>query len=122
IPIGQAGNLFQDDGHVFIRKHVDRPIVDRIQDGAFAVAVLSLSEDFFRYWKTAGDQAFSNENPFAEPLRVHSNLSGGLGVFAAFQYDLVPLAAGTESFASVTLADLCTLSGLSLPICPVASR
>ncbi|MBT8399142.1 MAG: DUF4249 domain-containing protein [Rhodothermia bacterium] len=87
---------------------------------AFAVAVLSLSEDFFTYWKTAGDQAFSNENPFAEPLRVYSNISGGLGVFGAFQYQMLPLSTGTETFAGVTLADLCGLSGISLPFCPTA--
>ncbi len=85
---------------------------------AFGVAVLSLSEDFFRYWKTAGDQAFSNENPFAEPLRVHTNVSGGLGIFGAFQYQILPLSTGTQTFAGVTLADLCALSGISLPFCP----
>ncbi len=85
---------------------------------AFAVVLLSLSENFFRYWKDAGDQAFSNENPFAEPLRVHSNLSGGLGVFGGFRYDVLPLSTGPAGTGGLNLADLCVLSGLTLPVCP----
>jgi hypothetical protein len=62
---------------------------------AFAVVVLSVSEAFYSYWTTARKQALANENPFAEPLRVGSNMSGGMGVFAGFQFNLFPIAVDT---------------------------
>ena len=52
---------------------------------AFSVVLLSLSDDLYRYAQTAPQQALFGDNPFAEPLRVHSNMSNGLGVFAGFQ-------------------------------------
>lgn len=85
-----------------------------------AVVMLSVSEDFYRYWETASRQAFTNENPFAEPLRVHANMTAGFGVFAGFQYRIHPLGAGDISVGGYTLGDLCRLVGGQLPIC--ASR
>lgn len=102
---------------------VPRPGAEVVIHRVFAVVLLAVSEDFFRYWKTAGKQAITNENPFAEPLRVHSNMTGGFGVFAGFQYRLFPIGASTLSVAGLTLSDLCSLSGIALPFClgPVPS-
>lgn len=94
--------------------HPDAQVVVR---RVLAVVLLSVSEDFFRYWKTAGRQALTNENPFAEPLRVHSNMTGGFGIFAGFQYRVFPLGAGSVNVAGYGLSDLCGLVGNSLPIC-----
>ncbi len=83
------------------RYDVSDPAQDVQIHRAFAVVVLSVSEDFFRFWKTASEQGFSNENPFAEPLRVHSNMSGGLGVFAGFQFQAYPVAVDTLAYSNV---------------------
>lgn len=80
----------------------------------FALVVLTVSDDFYAYWTTAGRQFLTNENPFAEPLRVASNLSRGFGVFAGLQYRLYPLRAGTFAPAADSL---CGLVGGRLPIC-----
>lgn len=74
---------------------------------AFAVVVLSVSENFFRFWKTAGKQQFVNENPFAEPLRVHSNMSSGAGIFAGFQFAVYPVDADS----------ICGRGSLRIPVC-----
>lgn len=84
---------------------------------AFVVALLSVSEDFYRYWKTANEQALTNANPFAEPLRVHSNVTGGLGVFAGFQYRLLPVSADSPGVGTFHLRDLCRFLGHRLPLC-----
>lgn len=68
---------------------------------AFAIVLLSVSEDFFLHWKTASRQAFTNENPFSEPLRVHSNMTGGLGIFAGFRFGIYPVAADTLALDNV---------------------
>lgn len=58
---------------------------------AFMVVLLSLSDDLYRYAQTAPEQALFGDNPFAEPLRVHSNMSNGLGIFAGFQPSAYPI-------------------------------
>ena len=78
----------------------------------FAVLLLSVSEHFYEYWKTANRQAFTNENPFSEPLRVHSNLNGGLGIFAGFQFRVIPAAVDT-----FTLESTCRQSGVEPSLC-----
>lgn len=76
-----------------------------------------MSDDFYRYWKTASRQAITNANPFSEPLRVYSNLTSGYGVFAGFQYCIFPLGASAYSLGGYTLTDLCRLVGGQLPVC-----
>ena len=58
---------------------------------AFALVVVSTSDDLFAYWTTANRQLTTGQNPFAEPIRVHTNMSNGLGVFGAFQYRILPI-------------------------------
>ena len=58
---------------------------------AFTVVLLSLSDDLYRYAQTAPEQALFGDNPFAKPLRVHSNMSNGLGVFAGSQPTAYPV-------------------------------
>lgn len=83
----------------------------------FAAALLSVSSDFYHYWETANEQAVVNNNPFAEPLRVHSNLDGGLGVFAGFRYRLFPVGADSLGVTRLQLGDLCRFLSSRLPLC-----
>lgn len=102
---------------VDIQYDTPRPEATVVIRRTFAVALLSVSEDFYRYWKTANEQALTNENPFAEPLRVHSNMTGGFGVFAGFQYRLFPVGADSLGTGGVRLDDLCRFLGRRLPLC-----
>jgi hypothetical protein len=49
-----------------------------------SVAVTSLAEDYVRYQQTIALQSQTEGNPFSEPVRIHSNVEGGLGVFAGY--------------------------------------
>ena len=100
-----------------IQYDVPRPDADVLIERGFGIVLLSVSKDFFRHWKTAGKQAFTNENPFAEPLRVHSNMTGGFGVFAGFQYRLLPLGVDGLPVGGYGLSDLCPLVADRLPLC-----
>jgi hypothetical protein len=57
----------------------------------FALVLVTVSKPLFDYWKGADRQIVSNENPFAEPVRIESNMSNGFGVFGGFQYRIYPL-------------------------------
>ncbi len=93
------------------------PKAEIIVQRAFAVVLLSVSKDFYSYWTTAGDQLFTNQNPFSEPLDVHSNVENGLGIFAGFEYQIIPL---TQAGAPSMLAnEACLLIGPYLPVCGV---
>jgi hypothetical protein len=46
------------------------------------VALASLSEENYEYQRTAQLQDEVSRNPFAEAVLVHSNVRGGLGIFA----------------------------------------
>jgi hypothetical protein len=54
----------------------------------FAVLLQPVSEDYYRYRKTADLQDDVGDNPFAEPVQVHSNMSNQFGVFAGYQTQL----------------------------------
>lgn len=52
--------------------------------GVLMVILGTLSEDYYQYARSYS-QFFENQfNPFAEPVMIHSNVDGGLGVFAGF--------------------------------------
>lgn len=50
--------------------------------GKVFVALASLSEENYEYQRTAQLQDEVSRNPFAEAVLVHSNVRGGLGIFA----------------------------------------
>jgi hypothetical protein len=90
--------LFRDDGFDGRRRTLDVEIAYDAPSGgfpevrrAFVVLFASLSEDLYRYAETAPQQALFGENPFAEPLRVYSNLSNGYGIFAGFWPQTFPV-------------------------------
>jgi hypothetical protein len=52
---------------------------------AIRAYLLSTDEAYFRYHRTLNQQRKSSaDDPFSEPVLIYSNLTGGLGVFAAF--------------------------------------
>jgi hypothetical protein len=46
------------------------------------VVLTSLSEDRYEYRRTLRLSERTGENPFSEPVQIHSNVRGGLGIFA----------------------------------------
>jgi len=55
----------------------------------------TLSEDYFEYQRTVQEQSFSG--PFIEPIKVHSNVEGGLGIFAGYNNTCIILSLSTSS-------------------------
>lgn len=50
----------------------------------YFVVLESLAEDFYEYLRTREISDYTGENPFAEPVSVHSNIQNGLGIFAGY--------------------------------------
>jgi hypothetical protein len=44
----------------------------------------SISRDYFYYLRSVMQQLSTTENPFNEPVRIHTNINGGVGIFGAF--------------------------------------
>jgi len=57
----------------------------------YLLFLASLSEDYYRYALTSSAANENEGNPFAEPVRIHSNVEGGYGIFAGYSIDWVEL-------------------------------
>ncbi|MGB1241177.1 MAG: DUF4249 family protein [Chitinophagales bacterium] len=44
----------------------------------------SMSRDIYNYKRSARSQSWNQDNPFAEPIQVYSNIEGGVGIFGGF--------------------------------------
>ncbi len=55
------------------------------------VKFCSIDRSHFEFWRTEESQVSSNGNPFGSPQPVHSNISGGLGVWGGYSitYDTI---------------------------------
>lgn len=50
------------------------------------VRLYSLSKDHYQYLESMGNARRSNFNPFSQPGRIKSNVSGGLGIFTSILF------------------------------------
>lgn len=57
----------------------------------FTVTLSTLDSDYVRYQQTLALQDVTGDNPFAEPVRIHSNVRDGLGAFAGYTTSQVTL-------------------------------
>ncbi len=48
------------------------------------IVLSSLSENLFKYLVSLKEQNESDDNPFAEPVFIHSNVQSGLGIFGGY--------------------------------------
>ena len=58
----------------------------------------SVSEAYFKYFKTYSLHKDAQDNPFSEPVQVYSNVENGLGVFAGFSFDSDSIALNSKHF------------------------
>lgn len=58
-------------------------------DAKFALSVGAMSRDLYLYKHSAIEQYVISSNPFAEAVRVYSNIEGGIGIFGGFVEDTV---------------------------------
>ena len=55
------------------------------------VVLLSISEEYYRYFTTKSLQDYTNGDPFAQPVQVFTNVENGLGIFAGYSSSVVEL-------------------------------
>ena len=53
--------------------------------------ILDISETYYEYVKSAELHEFTQENPFAEPVSVYSNVENGYGIFAGYSSQIFEL-------------------------------
>ena len=51
---------------------------------AMYVVLMSVSESYFKYMKSFQSQLHNEDNPFASPVQVYTNIENGIGIFAGF--------------------------------------
>jgi hypothetical protein len=73
-----------------IKVQVDQP--NRDYGGAIFIGLSTVSEPYYRYTQTLSSYSETAFNPFAEPVRIYSNMTPGMGIFAGFStaFAIVP--------------------------------
>ncbi|GAB3748172.1 DUF4249 domain-containing protein [Spirosoma pomorum] len=61
-----------------------RSFPSRFRDAMVTINLLNIEKTYYQYQMSAGLQAQSSGNPFAEPVLIPSNIQGGLGCFAGY--------------------------------------
>ena len=56
--------------------------------------LMNISFEYYEYFRTGKQQLKTIEDPFAEPVRVYSNIHNGKGVFAGYNKQIFPIPAG----------------------------
>lgn len=51
--------------------------------------VVGMSEDYYKYQRSAIKQAVNKDNPFASFVEVHSNIENGVGIFAGYNKQMI---------------------------------
>jgi hypothetical protein len=62
-------------------------ITDENDTFNYIINLYSLSEDYYKYWLDRYRAEKLYDDPFSEPVRVHSNISNGAGIFAFSSFD-----------------------------------
>lgn len=92
--IGSEDEIFSDDKRDGSRILVNTTMLDFYPrcDSAFLVFyVLNTDKSYYLYHKSLGDYTGGSDDPFTEMSPVYSNISGGLGIFAAYSADSLVL-------------------------------
>lgn len=66
---------------------INRTFENQAREFEIAVIWRSATEDYYKYVRTAKVYYDSNDNPFATPSDVYSNVDGGLGIFYIINED-----------------------------------
>ncbi|MFM7055176.1 MAG: DUF4249 domain-containing protein [Bacteroidota bacterium] len=53
-----------------------------------AVRFCSITQESFRFWRSAESQVTSNGNPFGAPASLKSNITGGIGIWEGYSFVL----------------------------------
>lgn len=90
-----AGARFSDA--LFNGKHKTLKIICRYSDDGngeqdqITLTLGSLSKEVYLYKSSVLLQQQTRDNPFAEPVRIHSNVMGGFGIFGGFTFSQATL-------------------------------
>lgn len=77
------GNIFKTSKISYFHDYIGSNF-DYYNSFKIHLFVLLTDESYYKYHQSVINQGRVNENPFAEPVFIYSNVTGGLGVFSAF--------------------------------------
>ena len=86
-------NLFNGKDYTFHVKLYNRrySFGSQIFQQHARVVLLSVSEEYYKYFTTKSLQDYTNGDPFAQPVQVFTNIENGLGIFAGYSTSVIEL-------------------------------
>lgn len=91
----QSSFVFSDeffDGQSYALTVTAPTLVDNIPQVDYRLVVSAITEDYYQYQYSLRLKDATEENPYAEPVRIRTNVDNGYGIFAGYR-DLVALPA-----------------------------
>lgn len=82
-----TGAFFTDDA--FSGESISLDLSAFYTSSTTAIQYLSCTEEYYLYKLTLENFYENNDNPFAQPVQIYSNIEGGLGIFAGYSFDQV---------------------------------
>lgn len=70
---------------------IDEWLLSSNQINKFEIILYALSEEYYQYLVTNKAYQNANDNPFAEPVQVYSNITNGLGIFGSQSEALITI-------------------------------
>jgi hypothetical protein len=61
-----------------------QPVFDWKEFNLFEIELHSISKEYYLYQQSLGQFYYKHDDPFAEPVKVFSNIENGYGIFAAY--------------------------------------
>jgi len=81
--------VFRDDGFNGTTRSFRIRLESFIRPGTLDLRLVSISEATFRYFRTLERYAYTEGDPFAEPVQVFTNVEGGLGIWGGANVEQV---------------------------------
>lgn len=94
-PFGDNNEYFYDDAFftdsAFNGENITLELSVYYVQTNFTLQFLNCSEAYYLYKRTLLNYYQNNDNPFAQPVQIYSNIEGGLGIFAGYSYQQIDI-------------------------------
>ncbi len=103
----RSGRWANDEDGVFLPFDTERIIDGQlIKNDIVLLRIAHINENTYKFWRSVERMSNSNNNPFAEPMNLSSNINNGLGIWAGYgvSYYYVPIIPNTVIYNDTNIA------------------
>lgn len=103
----RSGRWLNDEDGVFLPFNTERTVDgEHVKNDIVLLRIAHINKDVYKFWRSVDRMQDSNNNPFAEPMNLISNINGGLGIWGGYglSYYYVPIMPGIVIYNDTNIA------------------